>query len=281
MTSIDDNAFQIMRYLASVPRDQRPDASQIAEGTGLSPDDINDATSVLVDSGLAEWTQTFGTAPFDFHWAWITAAGRYELDRALELSGSSTRKSRTSVILPPAPVGSPYGFEEEDWEAVATRKAAAGVLHVVFGLQFESGYYETDIVKANVEEMFNRAVKVYSQRPEAIPMELVFKPLAAGYGGHLFNEIAGDIIGADIAVFETSDLNPNVMLEMGVALTWGIRVLPIKLEGRPKPPSDVSGQTWADYRDSAAAFIDPDHESKLVAMVQRALHKKAARLRPG
>jgi predicted nucleotide-binding protein len=70
----------------------------------------------------------------------------------------------------------------------------------------------------------------------------------------LFNEIARDIISSDIAVFETSDLNPNVMLEMGVALTWDVRVLPIKKEGQPKPPSDISGQTYADYRDSAAGL---------------------------
>lgn len=42
-----------------------------------------------------------------------------------------------------------------------------------------------------------------------------------------FNEIARDVISADIAVFETSDQNSNVMIEMGVALTWGRRVLPI------------------------------------------------------
>lgn len=98
--------------------------------------------------------------------------------------------------------------------------------------------------------------------------------MAAGYGEHLFNEIARDIISADIAVFETSDLNPNVMLEMGVALTWGIRVLPIKDEGCPRPPSDISGQTWADYRNSAAEFIDSEHHRKLIRMVERAARKK-------
>ena len=74
-----------------------------------------------------------------------------------------------------------------------------------------------------------------------------------------------------------SDLNPNVMVEIGVALTWGVRVLPIKLEGRPSPPSDISGQTWVDYRDSGGEFIDPKHLEKLVRMVQRAARKKPAK----
>jgi len=64
------------------------------------------------------------------------------------------------------------------------------------------------------------------------------------------------------------------MLEMGIALTWGVRVLPIKLEGKPKPPSYVSGQTWADYRDSAREFVDTDHLDKVVRMIGRALQKK-------
>ena len=85
--------------------------------------------------------------------------------------------------------------------------------------------------------MFERAVEEYNTLPGAPPTTLNFCPLAAGYGEHLFNEIARDVISADIAVFDTSDLNPNVMLEMGVALTWGVRVLPIKAEGCPKPPS--------------------------------------------
>jgi len=106
---------------------------------------------------------------------------------------------------------------------------------------------------------------------------LDFRALAAGYGEHLFNEIARDIISADIAVFDTSDLNPNVMIEMGVALTWGVRVLPINNEECPRPPSDISGQTWADYRESASNFLDPKHHEKLVSMVERAVRKKMSR----
>jgi hypothetical protein len=92
-----------------------------------------------------------------------------------------------------------------------------------------------------------------------------------------FNKIAGDIISSDIAVFETSDLNPTVMIEMGVALTWDIRVLPIKKKMRPKPPSDISGQTWADYTIDGLKFSDEDHEDKLVTMVENAIQKKRTR----
>ena len=122
--------------------------------------------------------------------------------------------------------------------------------------------------------MFQRTVDQYNQLPGVILVSLNFKSLAAGYGSHLFNEIARDIISSDIAVFETSDKNPNVMIEMGVTLTWDVRVLPIKMEGCEKPPSNISGQTWADYRNSAAEFVDPDHQKKLFRMVELAAKKK-------
>jgi hypothetical protein len=106
-------------------------------------------------------------------------------------------------------------------------------------------------------------------------ISLEFKPLAAGYGEHLFNQITRDIIAADIAVFETSDMNPNVMIEMGVALTWGCRVLPIKKVGRSKPPSDISGQTWADYQNDGTGFTNPNHDDDILGMVERAIKKKS------
>jgi hypothetical protein len=68
------------------------------------------------------------------------------------------------------------------------------------------------------------------------------------------------------------------MIEMGVALTWGVRVLPIKKKSRPKPPSDISGQTWADYTMDGFKFSDEDHEGKLVRMVENAMQKKRTKL---
>ena len=116
----------------------------------------------------------------------------------------------------------------------------------------------------------------YNGDPKSVKVTLSFFPLAAGYGEHLFNEIARDIISADIAVFDVSDLNPNVMIELGVALTWGVRCLLVKNEKCPEPPADISGQTWADYKDGTSGrdFIDTEHGRKMLRMVERAARKK-------
>jgi hypothetical protein len=290
-TQIDKDATTILGVLADAPRDDYVDRNVIAEKSGLPPDRVNDAMALLVDVGRAEWIQTFGTAPFDFNSAMITSRGRYEWQRleavreGLRLASTqptastaptftSTEPVTMEIVRSPSPVGSPFGFTDEDWEAVSECKSDTQRLFTVLGHQFKSTYFDSDLLRRNVELMLKSAVEKYNSERHGPPVALTHKALHAGYGEHLFNEIARDIIGSDIAVFETSDLNPNVMLEMGVALTWGIRVLPIKREGQPVPPSDVSGQTWVDHRDNCAEFADPDHEQKLVRMIERALRKK-------
>ena len=275
--SVQENVKIILSALAAEPPDQvgrvEIPGPKLQELTGLTPAEINDAVTILEESNYVELLRYLGTAPFVFGRVMLTPRGRYEHERMTQkktISGTVEPK----VLPPPTPVGSPYGFNDEHWENVAKVKGRHDQLHVVFGFQFESAHYDTKKLKQNVKEMFQKAVEAYKRLPNAIAVELIFQPLAAGYGEHLFNEIAVNIIPADIAVFDTSDLNPNVMLEMGVALTWGVRVLPIKEEKCPKPPSDISGQTWADYRGSGGEFVDPGHENKLLRMVERAARKK-------
>lgn len=248
---------------------------RLQELTTLEPDQVNDAVAILRDNGYVDWQQFLGTHPFDFGYVEITPRGKAEYERAVEQSKNT--HTVPAISPAPSPVGSPYGFHDSDWELVAERKAERSKLIVVVGYQFKSTHYASEYLIVNLRNHFDKAVKAYNVLPTSFPVELDFSPLAAGYGEHLFNEICRDIICADIAVFETSDLNPNVMLEMGVALTWGIRVLPIKASNRPKPPSDISGQTWADYEDNASHFVDQEHERKMLRMVERAARKKGAR----
>jgi hypothetical protein len=286
--SLQEAATKILLLLAKVRErsDSRGEieGAALSEIAGLTPHDINDAVALLERSGYVEWIQFLGTAPYEFGQVWITPLGRYEAERVssmmsepLDLTqGLPKQQSVTDggLNLPPTPIGSPYGFSDEDWEVIAQRKSRSEQLTVVMGYQFSSSHYDSGTLRENVYLMFEQAVTKYNSLPGSLGATLDFRPLAAGYGEHLFNEIARDIISSDIAVFDTSDLNPNVMVELGVALTWGVRVLPIKLHTQPKPPSDISGQTWADYAEHASRFLDSEHEEKLVRMVERAMRKK-------
>ena len=282
MPSIANNASRILKFLVQ-QHTRDVDGPTLAAQLSLNPQDVNDAVTILVENNFAEWQQWFGTAPYDFGSVSSTSRGKYEYERSPVPTLTSPAQARTDATVsspsatltrPPAPVGSPYGFQEEDWEVVVERKASKDELYVVLGHQFASTHFETVALRRNVERAFQEAVAQYNAVPGTQPIRLIFTALGAGYGEHLFNEIARDIISADVAVFDTSDMNPNVMLEMGVALTWGVRVLAIKREGCDKPPSDVSGQTWADYTGSCESFADADHSRKLFRMVERAARKK-------
>ena len=291
-----DNAHRILGLLYAKQKELKNEvfvsAEDVMRATGLSEIQINDAAELLHESGLVEWYKTLATLPFIFNSVLITARGKYEFERRksmekalLTFEGTipSTRDSRSLVsqtellsrsVRPPIPVGSPFGFKDTDWEVVARRKAERGVLYVVLGCKFESSHYNTDELGKNIKEMLEQAVRRYNSENSGHPVRLEFTSLHGGYGEHLFNAIARDIISSDVAIFETSDLAPNVSIEIGVALTWGSQVFLIKGEGCPPPPSDISGQSFADYRNNAKEFPETDHPERLYRMVEQAIRKK-------
>jgi hypothetical protein len=109
-TEIDRDAQRILAILTGRPRDHYEPAADLAKETGLSPERINDAVALLVDSGYAEWTQVFGTAPFDFGDVSITSRGRYENQRLSAASSAAPATPLTATIAtstkPPIPEGS-------------------------------------------------------------------------------------------------------------------------------------------------------------------------------
>jgi hypothetical protein len=174
------------------------------------------------------------------------------------------------------PIGSPFGFGNPDWEAVSLDHEDASRLIVVLGHPSKSEYFDSARLHTSIAAQFQAALTAALPRVRRAVV-LDFRVLSAGYGGHLFNQIARDIISSDIAVFETSDVNSNVMIEMGAALTWGTRVFPIRWRDAPPPPSDISGQTWATYDADGSVWTDPRHDAQLAKMVELACLRKPRR----
>lgn len=170
-------------------------------------------------------------------------------------------------------LGSPYGFTQADWVFVKDQRSKRNTVVVSVGHKFKTDTYISAELITNLQKKFEQAIARFNANNPEQPISLDFKVLGAGYGEHLFNDIARNIMSSDISVFETSDLNPNVMIEMGVALTWGVSVLPIKKSGKPEPPSDISGQTWADY-EANGDFTDPNFDHRLLDLVTRVISRK-------
>jgi len=287
MNPIEQNATKILTAIIENDNqngeERRYDGNEINKMTGIESRDINDAVEFLDDRSLIETLKAIGTKPYRFALIEVNSRGRYVYYETQKQIEESDRFSKESVSVKlsenvsatsPLPAGSPFGFTDQDWEYVQTLKRMENILYVVMGMQFESEKYDTEELKRNIKFQFENAVENYNKKSGLEKIVLNFKPLSAGYGEHLFNQIARDIISSDIAVFETSDSNPNVMVELGVALTWGIRVLPLLKDGGSTPPSDLSGLTWVKYRNNGSEFISDFHDDEMVSMVERAIQKK-------
>ncbi len=287
MNPIEQNATTILAAIIENDKQSGEEAyhegKTINEMTGIKPSDINDAVEFLDDRTLIKTLKALGTKPYRFALIKANSRGRYvyyetkkqieESDRSSEESVSKKMSENVSATSP-LPAGSPFGFTDQDWEYVQTNRRGKNILYVVMGMQFESQKYDTEKLKQNIKVQFEKAIDNYNEKSSLEKIVLNFKHLSAGYGEHLFNQIARDIISSDIAVFETSDSNPNVMIELGVALTWGIRVLPLLKNGCSTPPSDLSGLTWVKYRNNGSEFVSDSHDDEMVSMVERAILKK-------
>ena len=275
--TINQDISAVLQALSTLSQTEFVSGPELGAQVEIPPERINDAMQLLEDSGYARVVRTMGNAPFDFSQAQITAAGRFELERAIADAEQKSVAEQPTVRSAPRPVGSPFGFTDLDWDFIDVERHSKKLI-VVFGYQFESQYYDTKELIVWIERDFELAL--VSAQPSVTTDDLVldFVLLRAGYGEHLFNQIARSIIAADIAVFDTSDQNPNVMIELGVALTWGTRVHPIREASTPPPPNDISGQTWARYTDNGSSWEDADHYEKLAALVALAARRKAARL---
>ena len=275
MNPIEENAAKILMTLVEKGIEEA-EGEQIKQIVGLNPEDINDAVAYLKDLGAIEVYNWLGTAPYKFGSVMVNSRGKYlYYEMKKKISEAGKREERKLLPERPInPVGSPYGFTSYDWEFVSLRRKERNTLNVVFGLQFESKYYPTDQLINNIKQHFQKAVDVYNEKHSGEKITMQFEKLAAGYGEHLFNDIARSIISSDIAVFEVSDQNPNVMIELGVALTWGVRVLPLRKKNSPKLPADISGQTWIEYEEAGEKIIDKEFHQKLEKMIERAISKK-------
>lgn len=80
------------------------------------------------------------------------------------------------------PIGSPFGMREDDWEIVEERFQEKDVLYIVLGYQFESKFYDSSVLKRNVNEMFAIAANSHNNHLGYPDVKTSFIDLSAGYG---------------------------------------------------------------------------------------------------
>jgi hypothetical protein len=147
-------------------------------------------------------------------------------------------------------------------------------LRVVIGLQYESMFYDTSQLITNIRKYLQKAIAMYGIRHPESRIELRFEKLTGAYGEHILTNIMRSIGNSNIAIFEVSDLNPNVMLELGVALGRNVPPLLLREERSPPPPSDLEGFTWVAYEKSGE-IIDEEFPKKFMEMIERSIAKNS------
>ncbi|HEY6534813.1 MAG TPA: hypothetical protein VIY08_03245 [Candidatus Nitrosocosmicus sp.] len=215
--TIESNADSIVEVLLELPGYANGSVSIDAKSLhsilfDLSVDQINYAIDFLKKRNSVKVYNAQFNQLYDFNTISLTPLKSQELRQQLQKQqfdkNQLFQKSKPIRRLDPA--GSPYRFTSANWENVYTKMTDSNRLYLVLGYQFDSTFYNTDNLKNNIQKMFEDVLKKYNLMNES-SIELDFEDLSAGYGGHLFNKIAESIIASDIAVFEISDSNPNVM----------------------------------------------------------------------
>lgn len=110
--AIDDDASGVLQSLADYeesPNDPRRgrhalDGDELVRITGLDQDRLNDAVSLLSDSGYVDARRYVGTLPYDFGNVELTPQGRREAER-FRSSSDSQSDSTSTRPRPPTPTG--------------------------------------------------------------------------------------------------------------------------------------------------------------------------------
>ncbi len=246
---------------------------QLRESTGMSQDEVDNALRYLVYVDAARRYDEDGPETFG-----LSGQRSFEefaqLERRIFFDDMRARPRSKSSSVTQIPL-TPFGWGPADPEVVARKRLRTDRLYAVMGLQYKSHFYDAKRLVRNVRKMLSRTVKATNEARPGNQVKLRFKKLAGNLGEHVFSSVARSIVGADIAIFDASDCNPNVMIELGVALTHGVTVVPLRAKKCKKLPSDISGLMWLRYENSFSTVLTDNPLSKFKTLVRSALKRKA------
>ena len=85
------------------------------------------------------------------------------------------------------PIGSPYGFTEIDWETVSLQKEENQALYVVLGMQFNSNFYDSDLLAGNIQTILQNAVEEYNKQKQEGKIILHFEKVSCWFRENIYS----------------------------------------------------------------------------------------------
>lgn len=152
------------------------------------------------------------------------------------------------------------------------------LIRVFIGYQFRSSRFKRTEIDKILIEAFSKAesdINLNKSVADKIKIRPKLQYLLSGKA--ISNQILSKISAADLCIFELSDLNPNVMLELGYALgrTKPCIFLQHEDEEISKIPSDLSGVYMLRYNDDT---LDAKIGYEVYQHVNNVLEKRNAEL---
>ncbi len=162
--SLEKSISEVLSCLAGVQRDDTgygwATGDMIANATGMSSDDINDAVSLLVQSGHARWLAGIGSLPWRFVLVAMTPQGRAMYEKAK--SGSAVTKNQGSVTV---------NINAENFSGIAAGSVSGQTSIVAHQNKIA---FEPNVVRHAIEEVnkYKADLGLTSQDSEALDREI-------------------------------------------------------------------------------------------------------------
>ena len=158
-------------------------------------------------------------------------------------------------------------LEKYEQDALKSLSIDKKIVRVFIGYSWDGKANEDEHWKNFLQPVFNRYKDKFEERFAEYGMKLSVQRLRGTHAGRVFDDILGKIASADILVFDIADresgenskskskstpkaiFNPNVMMELGIALALKKDVfLMVRDDAFASVPSDLKGFLYTVYK---------------------------------
>jgi hypothetical protein len=172
---------------------------------------------------------------------------------------------------------SPFlAFKRDELEKLEQRQRSKKKLYVRFGYQWldDSGGTKKHLsiaLRNKLRLIFEDASKTENTNGYT----LNYASLRGEAGKPLLHRIVFDILSADLLFFDVTEINANVMFELGIAYAANARLFLLRKNGAKKQlPSDLAGLTYSDYELGRDLVVDSFFEQDVKSVMQKTIKTK-------
>ena len=165
-------------------------------------------------------------------------------------------------------------FSARDLKKFDRRYRSKRILYIRFGYQWKdeserSRRYFSKALKKTLKGIFEDAKGSFPESKH----RLNYASLRARAGKPVLNNIVFDLLSADLLFFDLTHLNPNVFLELGIAIVTKKNLFLLLRKGT-KLPSDLAGLTYCNYNSERDFSLEEFTKKDIRVEMKKVLRRK-------